>query len=100
LIIKGLAEANHFIAALIVTLSGLVVFYSLIKIFLNVFYDNINKQLNLRPLPKSLVFNAITLLVVAIVVGLSSNYLDFFLESSVSTILEPKNYIDIVLKKG
>ncbi|MDO4814775.1 MAG: proton-conducting transporter membrane subunit [Gemella sp.] len=100
LIIKGLAESNHLVAAVIVTLSGLIVFYSLIRIFLEVFYDNINKELDLKPLPKSLTFTAISLMAIAIVVGLSSNYFDFFLENSIATILDPKNYIDIVLKKG
>lgn len=100
LIIRGLVQDGNIVASIIVTLSGLVVFYSLIKIFLEVLYDNINKSLELKPLPMKLLFPAIALLVIAIIVGLSSNMLEPLLEQSTSTILNPSEYINLVLQKG
>lgn len=100
MIIKGLVKDGQTTISIIVTLSGLVVFYSLIKIFLNVFYDNINKKLELKPLSKSMMVPVIALVAVAIIFGLSGNLIDSFLDQSVSTILNPQNYIDLVLKKG
>lgn len=100
LIIRGLVEDNQLFASVIVTLSGLVVFYSLIKIFLNVFYDNINKSLEYKPLPFSLMVPVLSLLVIAIIFGLSSNYIDPFISQASNMITEPQNYINLVLQKG
>ncbi|MBF0713821.1 sodium:proton antiporter [Gemella sp. GH3] len=100
LIIRGLVEDDQIFASIVVTLSGLIIFYSLIKIFLNIFYDNINKELEYKTLPKSLLFPVIALLLVAIISGISSNYFDIFLDQSASTILNPQQYIDLILKKG
>lgn len=100
LIIRGLVEDGQIFASIVVTLSGLIIFYSLIKIFLNIFYDNINKNLEYKPLPKSLLVPVIALLLIAITLGVCSNCIDSFLDQSASTILNPQQYIDLVLKKG
>lgn len=100
LIIRGLVADKQIFASVVVTLSGLVVFYSLIKIFLEIFYDNINKSLEYKPLPKILLAPVVTLLVVAIAIGLSSNLIDSFLTQSADIILNPQAYIDLVLKRG
>ncbi|MGX7111676.1 proton-conducting transporter membrane subunit [Gemella cuniculi] len=100
LIIKGLVLDNNIFIASIVALSGLVVFYSLIKIFLNIFYDNINKNLILRPLPKNILIPLISLVVIALIIGISSNILDDLFNKSIQMILNPKEYIDLILRKG
>ncbi|MBU0278699.1 MULTISPECIES: proton-conducting transporter membrane subunit [unclassified Gemella] len=100
LIIQGFVEDKQIFVGVIVTLSGLIVFYSLIKVFLNIFYDNTNKSLELKPLPKILIIPVLSLLVIAIVVGLCSNLLEPLLEKSTSTILNSNKYIELVLQKG
>lgn len=100
LIIQGLVENNQTLVSIIVSLSGLIVFYSLIKIFLNIFYDNINKSLELKPLPKFLLVPVLSLLIIAIGIGICSNLLEPLLEQSSSTILDTNQYIELVLKKG
>ncbi|ERK56943.1 putative Na(+)/H(+) antiporter subunit D1 [Gemella bergeri ATCC 700627] len=100
LIVKGLVIDHQIFIAGVVTLSGLVVFYSLIRIFLNIFYDNINKNLVLKPLPKGILIPLVTLVAIALIIGVSSNLLDGFFERGISTILNSKDYIDLVLKKG
>ena len=108
LIIRGLVLDNNIFIAVLVAGSGLVVFYSLIKIFLNIFYDNINKSLILRALPKGILIPLVSLVAIAFIIGICSNQLDSFFEQAVQMILKteqymvlnPHHYIDLVLKKG
>ena len=100
LIIKGLVTNNNTFIAILVALSGLVVFYSLIRIFLNVFYDNINKSLILKPLPKGVQIPLIAIVAIALIIGVSSNLLDGFFDKGIQMVLNPQHYIDLVLKKG
>ena len=100
LIIKGLVTNNNLFIAILVALSGLVVFYSLIKIFLNVFYDNINKSLILKPLPKGVQIPLIAIVAIALIVGVTTNLLDSFFDKGIQMVLNPQHYIDLVLKKG
>ena len=100
LIIKGLVANNNTFIAILVALSGLVVFYSLIKIFLNVFYDNINKSLILKPLPKGVQIPLIAIVAIALIIGVSSNLLDGVFDKGIQMVLNPQHYIDLVLKKG
>ena len=81
-------------------LSGLVVFYSLIRIFLNVFYDNINKSLTLKPLPKGVQIPLIAIVAIALIIGVSTNLLDGFFDKGIQMVLHPQHYIDLVLKIG
>ena len=100
LIIKGLVTNNNTFIAILVALSGLVVFYSLIRIFLNVFYDNINKSLILKPLPKGVQIPLIAIVAIALIIGVSNNLLDDFFDKGIQMVLNPQHYIDLVLKKG
>ncbi len=100
LIIKGLIQENYMFGAIVVSFSGLVIFYSLIKIFLTVFYGEENTNIEYKPLSKTLLLPIITLLAVAIIVGFSNNIIDKFLSQTTSIILEPEKYIEIILKKG
>ena len=100
LIIKGLVTNNNTFIAILVALSGLVVFYSLIRIFLNVFYDNINKSLILKPLPKGVQIPLIAIVAIALIIGVSTNLLDGFFDKGIQMVLNPQHYIDLVLKKG
>lgn len=100
LILRGLIEEKQILVAILVALSGLIILYSLIKIFLNIFYDNINKTLEFKPLPKILMFPVVMLLALAIIIGLCSNLIDPFLQNATNTITNPQIYIDLVLKKG
>ena len=100
LIIKGLVTNNNTFIAILVALSGLVVFYSLIRIFLNVFYDNINKSLTLKPLPKGVQIPLIAIVAIALIIGVSTNLLDGFFDKGIQMVLNPQHYIDLVLKKG
>ena len=100
LIIKGLVTNNNTFIAILVALSGLVVFYSLIRIFLNVFYDNINKSLILKPLPKGVQIPLIAIVAIALIIGVGTNLLDGFFDKGIQMVLNPQHYIDLVLKKG
>lgn len=100
LIIRGLVKDGQIFAGVVVAVSGLVVFYSLIKIFLNIFYDNINKQLEYKPLPNFLLTPAVLLVVIAIIIGVSSNFIEPFLQQSTEMLINPNNYINLVLQKG
>ena len=100
LIIKGLVTNNNTFIAILVALSGLVVFYSLIRIFLNVFYDNINKRLILKPLPKGVQIPLIAIVAIALIIGVNTNLLDGFFDKGIQMVLNPQHYIDLVLKKG
>ena len=100
LTIKGLVTNNNTFIAILVALSGLVVFYSLIRIFLNVFYDNINKSLTLKPLPKGVQIPLIAIVAIALIIGVSTNLLDGFFDKGIQMVLHPQHYIDLVLKKG
>ena len=100
LIIKGLVANNNTFIAILVALSGLVVFYSLIKIFLNVFYDNINKSLILKPLPKGVQIPLFAIVAISLIIGVSSNLLDGVFDKGIQMVLNPQHYIDLVLKKG
>lgn len=100
LIIKGLVTNNNTFIAILVALSGLVIFYSLIRIFLNVFYDNINKSLILKPLPKGVQIPLIAIVAIALIIGVSTNLLDGFFDKGIQMVLNPQHYIDLVLKKG
>ena len=100
LIIRGLVLDNHIYIATLVAASGLIVFYSLVRIFLNIFYDNINKTLQLRPLPKGILVPLVSIVAVAFLIGIFSNQLDGLINNSVQMILDPKKYIEIVLGKG
>lgn len=100
LIIRGLIEDNHIAIAICVAVSGLIVFYSLIKIFLSIFYDNINKHLELKILSWTTILPAIVLISVAIIIGICSNYLDSYFDKGIQTVLNPQLYIDLVMKKG
>ena len=80
LIIRGLVLDNHiYYSYTCLQLSGLIVFYSLVRIFLNIFYDNINKTLQLRPLPKGILVPLVSIVVVAFLIGIFSNQLDGFI---------------------
>ena len=100
LIIKGLVTNNNTFIAILVALSGLVVFYSLIRIFLNVFYDNINKSLILKPLPKGVQTPLIAIVAIALIIGVNTSLLDGFFDKGIQMVLNPQHYIDLVLKKG
>ena len=100
LIIRGLVLDNHIYIATLVAASGLIVFYSLVRIFLNIFYDNINKTLQLRPLPKGILVPLVSIVAVAFLIGIFSNQLDGLINNGVQMILDPKKYIEIVLGKG
>ena len=78
----------------------MVVFYSLIRIFLNVFYDNINKRLILKPLPKGVQIPLIAIVAIALIIGVNTNLLDGFFDKGIQMVLNPQHYIDLVLKKG
>lgn len=100
LIIKGLIQENYILGAIVVSFSGLIIFYSLIKIFLTVFYGEKNTNIEYKPLSKTLLLPVITILAIAIIIGFSNNIIDTFLSQTTSTILEPEKYIEIILKKG
>lgn len=100
LIIRALVLDNNTPIAILVAASGLIVFYSLIKVFLEVFYDNINKTLTLKSLPKGILIPLVSLVAIALIIGVCSNLLDSFFEQGAQMILNPSQYIDLVLKKG
>lgn len=99
LIIRAAFATQHHYAAIIILLSSLVVLYSMIKIFINVFWGEQpmeHEKINI----KSLLLPIILLTVTIIIFSISANTLYPYLDIASQYITSPDKYINVVLQGG
>lgn len=80
--------------------SGLVVLYSLLRIFMSCFWgETIISEEEMMPFRKSMLFPAAILVVLTFAVGLGAEFLAPYVKDAAATLMQPSIYIDAVLEK-
>ncbi|WP_335870348.1 Na+/H+ antiporter subunit D [Bacillus sp. 2205SS5-2] len=100
LIIRGAMEAEHYVAAGVVLLSSLFVLYSVMKIFINGFWGEpkeyeVKKETNIPYLWAP----GAVLVLLAVLYGLSADFLRPLMIQATDVLIDPKIYIQAVLKE-
>ena len=80
--------------------SGLVVLYSLLRIFMSCFWgETIMSEEEEKPLPKTLLVPGATLVLLTVAVGLGAEALAPYVKDATATLMNPEIYIDAVLSE-
>ena len=100
LIIKGGFEADYFWMTLIVLFSSLFVLYSMMKIFMNVFWgEQKDSTVNSSHFTKGIIYPGVFLLSISVMYGVGSEWVFPFIDQAVETLMNPSIYIESVLKE-
>ena len=91
-IVESAFQNDHVIAAIIVLLSSLVVLYSVVRIFIKVFWGEANKLQIERYQYDKLAFAGVSLVIVSIIFGLSADALYPIFEMAAETFYDPSVY--------
>lgn len=97
-IVESAFENGHAIAAIIVLLSSLVVLYSVMKIFIKVFWGEPSEPIELKKIKSDkLLFSAIGLVIVSLVFGLSADFLFPIFEMAAESFYDPSSYSNYLM---
>ena len=92
-IVESAFQNDHVIAAIIVLLSSLVVLYSVVRIFIKVFWGEARTNYKLNDIKyDKLAFAAVSLVIVSIIFGLSADALYPIFEMAAETFYDPSVY--------
>ncbi|MCU7556386.1 Na+/H+ antiporter subunit D [Macrococcus capreoli] len=90
-IVKAAMQEGYIISAIVILLSSLVVLYSVITIFLHVFFGT--GQTYVKPAINKMMFAAVTMTVIAILFGVMSESLYPVIEKAALSIHSPETYV-------
>ncbi|MGO1922345.1 MAG: Na+/H+ antiporter subunit D [Jeotgalicoccus sp.] len=97
-IVESAFDNGHAIAAIIVLLSSLIVLYSIMKIFIKVFWGEPAEPIELKNIKSDkLLFSAIGLVIVSTVFGLSADFLFPIFEMAAESFYNPSSYSNYLM---
>lgn len=97
-IVESAFDNGHAIAAVIVLLSSLIVLYSIMKIFIKVFWGEPVEPIELKNIKSDkLLFSAIGLVIVSTVFGLSADFLFPIFEMAAESFYNPSSYSNYLM---
>lgn len=100
LIAEGTISAQSFLLLGLGFLSSFVVLYSLIRIFMNVFWgETIIARSEARPLHKGMLIPSVMLVVISFALGLGSEFIAPYITDAAETLMNPQIYIEAILEK-
>ena len=98
-IVESALDNQMFIAAIVVLLSSLVVLYSIMRVFMNVFWGEDMDFDRLKDVKMDkMMFSAISLVVIAVVFGLSADFLYPLFEMAAQSFYDPASYSSYLLE--
>ncbi len=98
---QGAVEAGSYILLALAFLSGILVLYSLLRIFMNTFWgETIISEEDEIPLRKGLLLPCVLLGMMTIALGVGAEGILVYVEDAAYTLMNPEVYIDAVLEKG
>lgn len=101
LIAQGAISAQAFLLLALGFLSSFVVLYSLIRIFMNVFWgETIIDREEARPLRIGMIVPSVLLVVLSFALGLGSEFIAPYVTNAAETLMNPQMYIEAVLEKN
>lgn len=97
-IVESAFDNGHAIAAIIVLLSSLIVLYSIMKIFIKVFWGEPAEPVELKNIKSDkLLFSAIGLVIISTVFGLSADFLFPIFEMAAESFYNPSSYSNYLM---
>ena len=97
-IVESAFDNGHAIAAIIVLLSSLIVLYSIMKIFIKVFWGEPAEPIELKNIKSDkLLFSAVGLVIVSTVFGLSADFLFPIFEMAAESFYNPSSYSNYLM---
>lgn len=97
-IVESAFDNGHAIAAIIVLLSSLIVLYSVMKIFIKVFWGEPSEPIELKNIKSDkLLFAAVGMVVVSTVFGLSADFLFPIFEMAAESFYDPSSYSNYLM---
>ena len=97
-IVESAFDNGHAIAAIIVLLSSLIVLYSIMKIFIKVFWGEPSEPIELKNIKSDkLLFAAVGMVVVSTVFGLSADFLFPIFEMAAESFYDPSSYSNYLM---
>lgn len=97
-IVESAFDNGHAAAAVIVLLSSLIVLYSIMKIFIKVFWGEPAKPVELKNIKSDkLLFSAVGLVIVSVIFGLSADFLFPVFEMAAESFYNPSSYSNYLM---
>lgn len=97
-IVESAFANGHTIAAIIVLLSSLIVLYSIMKIFIKVFWGEPAEPIELKSIKSDkLLFSAVGLVIISVVFGLSADFLYPIFEMAAESFYNPSSYSNYLM---
>lgn len=101
LIAQGAISAHSFVLLGLGFLSSFVVLYSLIRIFMNVFWGETIIDIDeARPLHKGMLIPGVMLVAISLMLGLGSEFIAPYVTDAAETLMNPHIYIDAILENN
>lgn len=100
LILQGGFENGNYIGSAVVLISSLLVLYSMMKIFMNVFWrETVLRKEDEKGSTKGLLLPCALLVVLSIFYGIGSEWIYQYVEQAVAVLVDPSIYVESVLKE-
>lgn len=97
-IVESAFDNGHTFSAIIVLLSSLIVLYSIMKVFIKVFWGEPSEPIELKDIKSDkLLFSAIGLVIVSTVFGLSADFLFPAFEMAAEAFYNPSSYSNYLM---
>ncbi|QYA48819.1 Na+/H+ antiporter subunit D [Nosocomiicoccus ampullae] len=97
-IVKSLFLNEYYISGIVILFSSLVILYSIMRLFIQVFFGAPANLEDLKPIKyDKLLFSAIGLVVVSIIFGLSADLLYPYFEMAAQTLTDPSIYSEYIM---
>lgn len=97
---QGSVEAGSYVLLGLAFLSGMVVLYSMLRIFMNAFWgETIISIEDEKPLQKRLILPCVMLAVITITLGLGAEMILVYVEDAAYTLMNPQVYVEAILGK-
>lgn len=98
---QGAVEAGSYVLLALAFLSGMLVLYSLLRIFMNTFWgETIISEEDEVPLKKGLLIPCVLLGIATIALGIGAESILVYVEDAAYTLMNPDVYIDAVFGNG
>ncbi len=92
-IVESAFDNSYFIAGIVVLLSSLIVLYSVMRVFINVFWGEDMDFERLKPVKMDkMMFSAISLVIIAVLFGLSADLLYPLFDMAAESFYDPSSY--------
>lgn len=97
-ILQSLIENNHIISAVVLLLSSLAVLYSVIRIFINVFWGEEMDFNRLKPIKSDkILFSSFAMVILSIIYGLGADILYPLMDMAAQSLYDPSTYSGNIL---